>query len=283
MDSVRHAYTYLIGAPGLNPSEDMMRTMFAINALATNDAFSIRCLLTHITNDREDKTDERRSALAAGVIADMLLMNKKVERIITIDPHCDQMQGFYKVDGATKLDILKARPLFIEHARKLGPIDVIISPDAGGGKRVKKFAKKLGPHVGQGIYDKDRPEDNIAEVSNIVCNVSLRGKRALIIDDMADTCGSLIATKKALDKECVDVVCAMVTHWIGSPKDGSSAEDKLREVGLKVVTTNSIPRSAAYYTANSDVLTEVINIAEHLAKAIRAMSTRGGCLSNLNK
>lgn len=286
-ESVRHAHVYLIGAPGLKPSEDIMRAMFAINALATNDAFTIRCLLTHITNDREDKTSGRRTALTAGVIADMLLMNRKVERIITLDPHCDQMQGFYKVDGATKLDILKASPLLIEHIKAMNPEIrkklVIISPDAGGAKRAQKYAEMLGPDVGYGNYDKRRPKDNVAEVSNISCNVSLRGRYAIIIDDMADTCGSLIATQKALKKKGAKVVCAMVTHWIGSPDTkGVPAEDRIREAGLKIVATNSIPRTAAYYEARRDFLT-IINLSRHIARTIHEMSTRGGCLSDLNK
>lgn len=285
-ESVRHAHVYLLGAPGLKPSEDIMRTMFAINALATNDAFTIRCLLTHITNDREDKTSGRRTSLSAGVIADMLLMNEKVERIITMDPHCDQMQGFYKKNGIPKLDILEAGALFRTYVRatwpKLLKNLVIVSPDVGGAKRARKFAEKLGPKVEFASLNKHRPKDNVAEITDLVYSGKIRGKYVIILDDMADTCSSLIEAKKSLTKKGAKVLCAMVTHWIGSANTkGISAEARIRDAGLKIVCTNSLPRTAAYYTAHQDFLTP-IDLSEHLARTIHELSTRGGCFSDLN-
>lgn len=285
-ESVRHGHVYLLAAPGLNPSEDVLRVMLTINALATNDAFTIRGIMTHLTNDREDKTSGRRVSLSASVIANMLLLNDKVERIVTMDPHCEQMQGFYTKGGVVKLDILEANALHRDYVKanwadKLSNL-VVASPDIGGIKRARRFAGMLGPDVEFASMNKHRPKDNVAEITDLVYSGNIRGKDVILVDDMGDTLGTIIAAGKKIEELGGRVLGIMLTHWIASPgAQNERAEDRMRAAGFHVVTTNSLPRKPAYYEEHRDFLT-VIDLSKHLARTIHELSIRGGCFSDLN-
>jgi len=178
---------------------------------------------------RQDKKVKPRVPISAKLMAD-LLTTAGAHRVITIDFHANQIQGFFNIP----VDNLFAQPILIEYIRKnLADNLVIVSPDAGGVERARSYAKKL--NAGLAIIDKRRDAPNKAKAMSIIGPV--KGKRAIIVDDMVDTAGTLTEGAKVVKEKGAKEIYACCTHAVLS----GPAIDRINNSPLKsVVVTDTI-------------------------------------------
>jgi len=200
-----------------------------------------------------------------------------VARVLTFDLHSDQAQGFFTIPVDNLLAAFVQAPYFKSlyggDYRKV----VVVSPDFGGAIRARRFAELLGVPVY--VIDKRRVKPNQAEVINFVGG-NIAGKNVILYDDMIDTGGSIVAAANEARRRHARSVTAVATHRIFSPKDGKSAEQRLKDAGVNVVVTESIPCSPEYRAEHRDWLT-VLPLDEFLAEAVHQASTVGGSVSAL--
>jgi ribose-phosphate pyrophosphokinase len=256
-ESVRGADVFVIqsGCPPVN--ESYMELFMILDALRRASANSISAVLPYYGYARQDRKVAPRAPISAKVIAN-LLKNSGADRLIAVDLHSSQIQGFF--DGP--VDHLFAIPTFAREWReRIGHGDefVAISPDAGGVERVRAFAKRIGCSLA--IIDKRRSGPGQIESVNLVGEV--KGKTAVILDDMIDTAGTLTQAVDSLLKNGAKRVFAIATH----PVLSGPAVSRLKESGVeKVWVSDTIPlRSEAIASKKF----EVISVAPVVAEAIK--------------
>jgi ribose-phosphate pyrophosphokinase len=186
-----------------------------------------------------------------------LLTAAGTDRILTMDLHVGQIQGFFDIP----VDHLYAAPVLIEYLKNLGiPNLTVVSPDAGGVERARAFAKRLDADLA--VIDKRRTGPNEAEVLHIVGHVS--GRNILICDDMIDTAGTLVNTVHALRKKKAEKIFACATHGVLS----GPAVERLRNSPIEeIVFTNTVPISSAMILPNMKIL----SVAALLGTAIQSI------------
>jgi len=206
-----------------------------------------------------------RVPISAKLVAD-LLTTAGANRIITMDLHAGQIQGFFNIP----VDNLYAAPVFIDYMRKEFSQDtVIVSPDAGGVERARAFAKRL--HCDLAIVDKRRDAPNKARAMAVIGNVT--NKRAIILDDMVDTAGTLTEAAKAISKNGASEVHACCAH----PVLSGPAIDRITDSVLKsVVVTDTIPLSDKGRTCNK---IKILSIANLIGEAIIRSHTGDSVIS----
>jgi ribose-phosphate pyrophosphokinase len=214
-----------------------MELLIMIDALKRASSAEIIAVVPYYAYARQDRKAAPREPITAKLVAD-LLEAAGCTRLITMDLHAGQIQGFFNIP----VDHLFALPIFMDDLRKRfgkGKVNddiVIVSPDAGGVERARAYAKRL--QSGLAIIDKRRPKANVAEVMNIIGDVE--GKKAIIIDDMIDTAGTLTKAAEALTKRGATKVCAYATHAVLS----GSARERIKDSVLdEVVVSDSIPQT----------------------------------------
>ena len=253
-ESIRGIDAYVIQSIGLNPNDDYMELFLILDALKRASTKRVHVVIPHFGYARQDKKSAPREPISSRLIAD-LISAVGFDRLITVDLHSDQIQGFFN----QPVDHLTSLPLFVDYfkEKKLDNL-AVVAPDTGRAK----FAKKLGDQLGADlvVLHKTRPQHNVAEITNIVGDVE--GKNLLIIDDMIDTAGSITSSVSTLKKYgCKDIYVA-ATH----PVFSGPAVERLSSAGFKeVVTTDSIylPESKQF-----DNLAQ-ISLAPMLAEAIK--------------
>ncbi|MBN2345090.1 MAG: ribose-phosphate diphosphokinase, partial [Candidatus Aminicenantes bacterium] len=205
----------------------------------------------------QDRKDRPRVAISARLLAD-LLETAGFSRVLTIDLHAAQIQGFFNIP----VDNLMALPVFISHFKKMNLKNlVIVSPDAGGVERARLFARKLNADLA--IADKKRTAPNVAELMHIIGDV--QGKNAIIVDDIIDTAGTLAATINALKTHGARKVYAACTHGIFSGK----ALARINAAPLeKIYVTDSIPRRRPPRECSK---IEVLSVSKLFADAIQSI------------
>jgi len=241
--------------PTCPPTNDnLMELLILIDALARASAGRITAVIPYYGYARQDRKDQPRVPITAKLVAN-LLANAGADRVLTMDLHAGQIQGFFDIP----VDHLFAAPVLIEHFKKfVGENVVIVSPDVGGVKMARAFAKRLDAPLG--IVDKRRIDGESTEVMNILGDVA--GKTAILIDDMCATAGSLTEAANALKKKGAKEVYAGVTHGIFS----GPALERIEKSSLKeIVVTDSIPMD--YDKKHPKV--KVVSIAKLLAEAIK--------------
>ena len=202
-------------------------------SLAARDergARRITAVIPYYGYGRQDRKCEPRVPITAKLVAD-LLHTAGTDRVLTLDLHAGQIQGFFNIP----VDHLFAMPVLIDYIRSLKlPNLIVISPDAGGVERARAFAKRLGTSLA--IIDKRREETNVAKARNIIGDV--KGKIAIIIDDMIDTAGTLNEATNALLGAGALEVHGCCSHAVLSGPAG----DRIKESPIKsVIITNTIP------------------------------------------
>jgi len=229
-ETIRGHDIYVLQSIGENPNDDYMELFIIMDALKRSSAASINVVIPHFGYARQDKKSAPREPISARLIAD-LLTSVGLNRLIAMDLHADQIQGFFN----HPVDHLTAQPLFIEYfAKKQLPDLVVVAPDTGRAKFAKKLADKLNAELA--IIHKTRPEHNVAEIVHIIGEV--KNKTVLIVDDMVDTAGSVTSCLSAMrTMGCNKDIYLAATHAVFS----GPAIDRLSNAGFKeVVVTNTI-------------------------------------------
>jgi ribose-phosphate pyrophosphokinase len=229
-ESVRGCDVYVVQSTCSPVNEHIMELLIMIDALKRASARSINIVMPYYGYARQDRKARSREPITAKLIAD-LLETAGASRVITLDLHAPQIQGFFNVP----IDHLQGVPILSDYfeAKDLDDI-IVVSPDHGGVTRARKMADRLNAPIG--IIDKRRPEPNVAEVMNIVGNIE--GKTAILVDDIIDTAGTISLAANALVENGAKEVYACCTH----PVLSGPAIDRINESQIKeLVITNSIP------------------------------------------
>src|SRR6266542_119021 len=235
-------------------NDNLMELLIMIDAFKRASARRITAVLPYYGYARQDRKVQPRVPITAKLAAD-LLEAAGVDRVLALDLHAGQIQGFFNVP----VDHLFAAPVMIDYLGKKDLQDaVIVSPDAGGVERARAIAKRL--NAGLAIIDKRREGPNVAIVMNLIGDV--RGKEAVVIDDMIDTAGTLIQAVSALEREGATRILACGVHPVLS---GPAIERIKTSLLEEVVVTNSIPVSPEKRAARVTVL----SVAPLLGEAIR--------------
>lgn len=255
-ENVRGVDTYVV-QPTCSPVNDhVMELLIMVDALRRASAGSITAVIPYYGYARQDRKVAPRTPITSKLVAD-LLVAAGVNRIVALDLHAAQIQGFFNIP----FDHLFAMPALLDQHLKANYSNdvVIVSPDAGGVERARAYSKRLQGTLA--IIDKRRERANVSEVMHIIGGVE--GKSCLILDDMIDTAGTLVNAAGALMNAGARRVAACATHAVLSgPAIKRISESQLAEV----VVTNSIPLSE---DAKATGKFKQVSIARLLAEAIR--------------
>lgn len=256
VESVRDYDVYILNTGAGEVNTHLLELCIMIHACKIASAKRVTAILPHFPYARQDKKDKSRAPITAKLVANML-QQAGCDHVITMDLHASQIQGFFD----TPVDNLYAEPSMIHYIRS--NIDVrncvIVSPDAGGAKRATSIADQL--NVDFALFHKERKKAN--EVSRMVLVGSVAGKVAILVDDMADTCGTLGLASKNLIEAGATKVYAFATHGILS----GPAIKVINESGMeKLVITNTIPQTENCQQCEK---IEVIDVSHVLAETIR--------------
>ncbi|AXY26592.1 ribose-phosphate pyrophosphokinase [Suicoccus acidiformans] len=255
-ESIRGSHVYVIQSTSFPVNDNLMELMIMIDALRRASAKTINLVIPYYGYARQDRKAQSREPITAKLVANMLEM-AGTDRIVAMDLHANQIQGFFDIP----VDHLMGAPLlanyFIERNLQ-GDEVVVVSPDHGGVTRARKLAEFLKSPIA--IIDKRRPKANVAEVMNVVGDVS--GKTAVIIDDMIDTAGTITLAAKALKEKGATEVYASCTHAVLS---GPAIERLENSEIEKVVVTDTIELPAEKKIAKI----ETVSVAKLVGEAIR--------------
>jgi ribose-phosphate pyrophosphokinase len=238
-ESIRGADVFIVQSicgnsqTGITANDALMELMFMIDAAVGASAHRVIAVTPWFGYSRQDKKSAPREPISARLVARML-ESAGADRVLTMDLHAGQIQGFFQkpVDHMTALFMLT------QYFGDLGLSDlVVVAPDAGRVKLNKNFASKIGAELA--ILDKERPAQQVAEIGYVIGDV--KGKTAVIVDDMIDTAGTLKAAAKTVAEEGAARVYAAATHAVFS----GNAFENLMTSGLEeIVVTDTIPVSA---------------------------------------
>ncbi len=263
LENVRGRDVYVLQSTCAPTNDNLMEVMIMVDALKRASAGRITAALPYFGYARQDRrVRSMRVAISAKVIANMLQI-AGVDRVLTMDLHADQIQGFFDIP----VDNVYATPLLLADIHKLQLQDVIVvSPDVGGVVRARALAKRLDSDLA--IIDKRRPKANVAEVMNIIGDVD--GRTCVIMDDMVDTANTLVKAASALKEHGARRVLAYCTH----PVLSGCAVARIAESELdELVVTDTIPLSReARESDRIRVLSSAQLLAETIARINRADS-----------
>ena len=251
-DNVRGADVFVVQPTSGPVNENLMELLVMLDAFKRSSASRLTAVIPYYGYARQDRKDKPRVPISAKLVAD-LLTTAGTDRVLTMDLHAAQIQGFFDVP----VDHLFAAPVIIEYVDTLRLPDLtVVSPDAGGVERARAYAKRLDAALA--IVDKRRDQPNVAEVHNVIGDVA--GRTALIVDDIVDTAGTLAQVAAAIKSAGAREVLASCSHAVLSGR----ALEKIEASPLsKLIITDSIPQKQ-----KSDKIV-VLSIAELLGKAIK--------------
>jgi ribose-phosphate pyrophosphokinase len=253
-ESVRGMDIFVIQSICSPVNNNLMELLILIDALKRASAERITAVLPYYGYSRQDRKVLPRAPITAKLVAD-LITAAGTSRVLAVDLHAGQIQGFFNIP----VDHLFAAPVLLDHLRNLADDTVIVSPDAGGVERARAFAKRLNASLA--IIDKRRDAPNVSQVMNIIGDV--RGLRAVLLDDIVDTGGTLVRAAVALMENGAKEVYACCTH----PVLSGGAVDLIGRSPLKeMVVTDTIPLKES---AKESSIIKVLSISELLAEAIQ--------------
>jgi ribose-phosphate pyrophosphokinase len=254
-ESIRGCDVFLIQST--QPNADTWLELFLlIDAAKRASAGRITAVIPYFGYARQERKDQPRVSIAAKLMAN-ILTTSGVDRVLTMDLHASQIQGFFDVP----VDHLYGSAIFADYFQKQQIENlVVVAPDVGSVKMARSYAKKLNADLA--IIDKRRPSQNVAEVMNIIGEVT--GKNVLIIDDMIDTAGTLTNAANALKNAgALDIIAAGTHPLLSGP-----AYDRIENSALtSLLVTDTIP------LARSCDKIKVVSVAEIFADAIRRIYT----------
>ena len=255
LENVRGADVFVIQPTCAPVNQNLMELLLMLDAFKRSSAERVTAVLPYYGYARQDRKDKPRVPISSKLVAD-LLTAAGADRVLTMDLHAPTIQGFFDIP----VDHLFSGPVLIEHlaSQKIKDL-VIVSPDAGGVERARAFAKRLEGQLA--IIDKRRPAPDVAEVHHLVGDV--RGRTAIIVDDIVDTAGTLIGSAAALKKNGAVRVLACFTHGVLSGPAIARLKDSAIE---QIVVTDTIPIPEEKLACGK---IRVLSVAPLLAKAIR--------------
>jgi len=231
-ENIRGMEVFVLQSTCSPVNDNLMQLLIIMDALRRASAATITAIIPYYGYGRQDRKVKPRVPISAKLVAD-LITTAGASRVISIDLHAGQIQGYFNIP----VDNIFAAPLLLKYIRNHFVDNmVVVSPDAGGVERARAFAKRLGASLA--IIDKRREAPGVAEAMNIIGEV--KGKTAIILDDMVDTAGTLVESALALKKHGADKVYACCTH----PVLSGPAIDRIEVSGIeRLVVTNTIPLS----------------------------------------
>lgn len=254
-ENVRGSDVFVVQSTCMPVNNNLMELLLMIDALKRASAARITAVMPYYGYARQDRKAAPRVPISARLVAD-LLEAVGVHRVLTIDLHAGQIQGFFNIP----VDHLYASPVLVDYVKKEYLNDlVIVSPDAGGAERARAFAKRLDASLA--IIDKRREKANVSEVMNVIGDV--RGKNALLFDDMIDTAGTITHAATALKENGAKKVIAACAHAVLS----GPALDRINGSALEeVIVTNTIPMNEKQEKCSK---LKVLTVASLLGEAIK--------------
>ncbi len=256
-ESIRGADIFLVQSTCRPVNEALMELLIMIDAAKLASAHRINAVIPWYGYSRQDKKSAPREPITAKLIAE-ILQAAGVDRVLTMDLHAGQVQGFFRIP----VDHMTAIPLLVEHFRerqRAGELDnlVVVSPDAGRAKLANHVAEKLGANLA--VLTKQRPEHNAAEVTLLVGDV--KGRDAILIDDMIDTAGTLVAGADTIRRAGARRIYAAAVHGLFSPP----AYERLAASEIEeIVVTDTVPLAADAPAG----LIKVVSVARLLADSV---------------
>ncbi|GAA4557230.1 ribose-phosphate pyrophosphokinase [Pseudonocardia xishanensis] len=261
-ESIRGADVFLVQpmcanpAAGLNANDALLELLVMIDAAVGASAHRVIAVSPWYGYSRQDKKSAPREPISARMVA-RTLEAVWVDRVLTMDLHAGQLQGFFGIP----VDHMTALMMLADHFADLDDDLVVVAPDAGRVKLNKQFATRMG--AGLAILDKERPAQQVAEIGHVIGDV--RGKTAIIVDDIIDTAGTLRAAGEAVVRAGARRVFAAATHPVFS---GRAYENLAASPFERIVVTDTIPlRPGAPDTI------DVVSCAPLLADSIRRIFT----------
>jgi len=256
-ENIRGTDVFII-QPTCSPvDEHIMEMCVMIDAFRRSSASRITAVIPYYGYARQDRKDKPRVPISAKLVAN-LLSAAGANRVLTMDLHKAQIQGFFDIP----VDHLFAAPVMIDYLARqnFGPV-TIVSPDAGGAERARAYAKRIDAELA--IIDKRRSEDGVAEVMNVIGDVS--GRVCIIADDIIDTAGTIRKAAEALIANGATRVIASAVHGVLS----GPAFERIENAPIdKLIVTNTIPLKDAGAASEKIV---VLSVARLLAQAIRSI------------
>ena len=259
LDNVRGKDVFVLQSTCMPTNDNLMEVMVMVDALRRSSAGRITAAIPYLGYSRQDRRPRSaRVAITAKVVANMLT-SVGVNRLLTMDLHSDQIQGFFDIP----VDNIYATPILLDDLLKQKHENlVVVSPDVGGVVRARAAAKQLGSDLA--IIDKRRPKPNVAKVMNIIGDVA--GRTCVLMDDMVDTANTLCEAAIALKEQGASKVVAYSTHPVLS---GSAIERITNSQLDELVVTDTIPLRA---DAAACPKIRQLSTAELFAETIRRIS-----------
>ncbi|HVR03004.1 MAG TPA: ribose-phosphate pyrophosphokinase [Polyangia bacterium] len=265
-ENVRGVNCFVVQPTCAPANDNLMELLVMIDALKRASAGSIVAVIPYFGYARQDRKSKPRTPISARLVAD-LLTAAGVNRVLSIDLHAGQIQGFFNIP----VDHLYAMPVLIEPLKQRISSDaVIVSPYAGGVERARAYSKRLGTSLA--IIDKRRPAPNVSEVVNIIGDV--KGRDAIIVDDMIDTAGTVCAAAQAIKDKGARAVFAVASHGVLS----NPAIERITAspIELLIITDTIPPRPEVRACAKI----EVYSVAKMVGEAVKRIH-HGDSISSL--
>jgi len=255
-ENVRGMDVFIVQSTSTPVNDNLMELLIMVDALKRASADRITPVMPYYGYARQDRKASPRAPITAKLVAD-LLTAAGANRVMSVDLHAGQIQGFFNIP----VDNLYATPILLEYVKRNYDIAklIIVSPDTGGVVRARAFAKRLGATLA--IVDKRRDAPNESQVMNVIGDV--KDKRALILDDMIDTAGTVVQAADAIKNEGAIDVSVCCTH----PVLSGPAIDRIKSSIIKeVIVTDTI---SLHEKAKSCKKIKILSIAGVLSEAIK--------------
>ena len=265
-ENIRGSEVFIIQSTN-PPAENLMELLIMVDAAKRASAKKITAVIPYFGYARQDRKDQPRVSITAKLIANLLTV-AGADRILTMDLHAAQIQGFFDIP----LDHLYGSIIFSGLFDKLKDNLVVVSPDVGGIKMARSYAKRL--HANLVVIDKRRPKQNLAEVVNIIGSVE--NKDVLLVDDLIDTAGTFVGAIEALKKNGAANIYGAITHpLLSGPalerihnsqltklfvSDSISLNDHVKTDKIEVITASDIFAEAIQRTFKNESISSLFDI-----------------------
>ena len=258
-ENIRGNSIFVIQSISTPANDNLMELLICIDALRRSSAKNITAVIPYFGYARQDRKVVPRTAISAKLVSN-LITNAGAHRIVTVDLHAGQIQGFFDIP----VDNLFSTPIFSKHIKKFisNKNIICVAPDVGGVERARALGQKL--NVGLAIVDKRRPAPGKSQVMNIIGNV--KGKNCLLVDDIIDSGGTIVNAAKALKEKGAKDVYVYVTHGVLS---GNAVEQINNSKIKKLILTDTIDNSNKIKKSSKIV---VLSISNLMAEAIKRIS-----------